>query len=78
MNTTLNLSLSLSTDDISYLLELLNNERYTANANQSHAESLMAQLVASASAAHADADAEDAHWNDEEIEARLSELRHQW
>ena len=62
MNTTLNLSLSLSTDDVSYLLELLNNERYDANTNCRHVESLIATLVAAESVAQTERVEEDAYW----------------
>lgn len=87
MKCELPLAVTLSKTDMEYLLELLNNERYASNTNLSLAESLTAKLVAAADVAHADAIAEDAWWteedasaelSEEEVEARLWEMRHQW
>lgn len=74
---TYTLSLNLSHDDIGYLLELLNNERYSANTECARATSLIAQIVAAESCAASEAAKEDAYWSardaalsEEEVDAR--------
>lgn len=62
---------------IDYMLELLNNERYTGNANAQLAESLMARIVASESTANSEAAAEDAYWSAREArQARRLKTAH--
>ena len=55
-------------EHIDYVLELLNNERYTGNANAQLAESLIARIVASESTANSEAASEDAYWSAREAE----------
>jgi len=62
-------------EHIEYVLELLNNERYTGNANAQLAESLIAkiwesQIVASEATANLEAAqaSEDAYWSAREAE----------
>lgn len=71
--------LTLTTDQISFVLELLNNERYTSNTNCAIAEGTMARIIAQESVAQSAFLAEDAYWsareaelNDEHIEAALT------
>ena len=58
-----NTTITLNTDEIAYLVELLNNERYTANTNAVLAETLIDRLVTP-----------EALPSDEEIEARRAAL----
>ena len=59
-----NTTITLNTDEIAYLVELLNNERYTANTNAVLAETLIDRLVTP------EAPSIDELFSDEEIEAR--------
>ena len=60
-------TINITTDELSYMLELINNERYSGNTNVVIAETLMALL-------------HDASWhcesgplpNDEEIDAQIA------
>lgn len=71
--------LTLTTDQISFVLELLNNERYTSNTHCTLAEHTIARIVSQESVALiADAE-EDAYWdareaalNDEHIDAECA------
>jgi len=68
-------SIFFEKDHLDYILELLNNERYTGNANAQLAESLIAkiwesQIVASEATANLEAAqaSEDAYWSAREAE----------
>lgn len=68
--------LTLTTDQITYVLELLNNERFDRNPSLRLAERIITRLAAQEAAALASFDEEDAYWsareanlNDEHIEA---------
>lgn len=53
-------TIALTTDEVSYLMELLNNERYTSNTNAVLAESLITVLH------------ETQSLSDEEIDAQIA------
>lgn len=61
-------TIALTTDEVSYLVELLNNERYTSNNNATLAESLITVLHDTQSLS---ADDLAAQLSDEEIDAQI-------
>ena len=51
-------TIALTTDEVSYLVELLNNERYTSNSNATLAESLITVLYDTPSLSDEEIDAQ--------------------
>ena len=62
-------TIALTNDEVSYLMELLNNERYTSNNNATLAESLITVLHDTQSLSDDDLFAQ---LSDEEIDARIA------
>lgn len=70
------ITIPLTVDEVSFVLELLNNERYTSNTNAVLADVLTSRLVERTDAVLAEYAEEDAYWSareadlhDEHVEA---------
>ena len=70
------ITIPLTVDEVSFVLELLNNERYTSNTNAVLADVLTSRLIDRTTDTIAEYAEEDAYWsaresdlNDEHVEA---------